>query len=45
MSRAKLALTIFAGLAVFLVVLFFYLPATWFRSYLPPQIACADIGG
>lgn len=45
MSRARLALTILAGLAVFLVVLFFYLPATWFRSYLPPQIACADIGG
>jgi hypothetical protein len=44
-TRARLALTIFAGLAVFLVVLFFYLPATWFRSYLPPQIACADIGG
>jgi hypothetical protein len=44
-TRARLALTIFAGLAVFLVVLFFYLPATWFRSYLPPQIGCADIGG
>jgi hypothetical protein len=44
-TRAKLALTIFAGLAVFLVVLFFYLPASWFRSYLPAQVTCADIGG
>jgi hypothetical protein len=44
-TRGRLALTIFAGLAVFLVVLFFYLPASWFRSYLPPQLACAEIGG
>lgn len=45
MTRGKLALTILAGVFVFLAVLFFYLPASWFRSYLPPQVACADIGG
>jgi hypothetical protein len=45
MKRARLALTILAGLAVFLAVLFFYLPASWFRSYLPAQVACRDIGG
>lgn len=45
MKRGRLALTVFAGLAVFLVVLFFYLPASWFRKYLPPQAACADLGG
>src|SRR5689334_21572782 len=45
MKRGRLALTIFAGLAVFLVVLFFYLPASWFRSYLPPAATCADLGG
>ncbi|MGC4111373.1 MAG: type II secretion system protein N [Nocardioides sp.] len=45
MTRGRLALTIVAGLAVFLVVLFFYLPASWFRSYLPPGVSCADVGG
>lgn len=45
MKRGRLALTFFAGLAVFLVVLFFYLPASWFRSYLPPPLSCSDIGG
>jgi hypothetical protein len=45
MKRARLALTILAGLAVFLGVLFFYLPASWFRSYLPAQVACRDVGG
>lgn len=45
MTRGRLALTILAGLAVFLVVLFFYLPASWFRSYLPAQVTCSDIGG
>jgi hypothetical protein len=44
-SRARLALTIVAGLAVFIAVLFFYLPASWFRSYLPAQVTCADVGG
>jgi hypothetical protein len=45
MKRGRLALTGLAGLAVFLVVLFFYLPASWFRSFLPPQVACAELGG
>lgn len=45
MKRGRLALTVIAGLAVFLVVLFFYLPASWFRSYLPPRATCADLGG
>ena len=45
MTRGRLALTAIAGLAVFLAVLFFYLPASWFRSYLPPPATCADIGG
>jgi hypothetical protein len=45
MKRGRVALTVIAGLAVFLVVLFFYLPASWFRSYLPPQAICADLGG
>src|SRR3954471_10670277 len=45
MTRGRFALTLTAGLAVFLIVLFFYLPASWFRSYLPPQATCADIGG
>jgi hypothetical protein len=44
-TRGRLALTIVAGLAVFLVVLFFYLPASWFASRLPPQVQCVDIGG
>jgi hypothetical protein len=45
MTRGRLTLTLLAGLAVFLVVLFFYLPASWFRGYLPPQVACAELGG
>jgi len=45
MKRGRLALTVVAGLAVFLVVLFFYLPASWFSSYLPPGAGCNDIGG
>lgn len=45
MKRGKLALTVVAGLAVFLVVLFFYLPASWFASYLPAQTRCGDLGG
>jgi hypothetical protein len=45
MTRGRVALTVIAGIAVFLGVLFFYLPASWFRSYLPPQATCADIGG
>jgi hypothetical protein len=45
MSRGKLALTIVAGLLVFLAVLVFYLPAAWLGSYLPPQVRCAELGG
>src|SRR6185503_11590339 len=45
MKRGRLALTVIAGLAVFLAVLFFYLPASWFRAYLPPQANCAGLGG
>lgn len=45
MSRGKIALTVIAGLLVFAVVLFFYLPASWFASYLPPQAKCAELGG
>jgi Type II secretion system (T2SS), protein N len=45
MTRGRLALTILAGLAVFLGVLFFYLPASWFRSWLPPQVSCVELGG
>jgi hypothetical protein len=45
MTRGRLALTIIAGLVVFAIVLFFYLPASWLRSYLPPGATCRDIGG
>jgi hypothetical protein len=45
MTRGRLALTVVAGLAVFLAVLFFYLPASWFRSFLPASASCTDIGG
>ena len=34
-------LTVIAGLAVFLVVLVLYLPASWFASLLPAQVRCA----
>lgn len=45
MSRGKLALTVVAGLLVFLVVLALYLPAGWFASYLPAQVRCTELGG
>jgi hypothetical protein len=45
MTRGKIALTVVAGLLVFAVVLFFYLPASWFASYLPPQARCGELGG
>ena len=45
MKRGALLLTTIAGLAVFLVVLALYLPASWFASALPPQARCADLGG
>ena len=45
MSRRKLALTIVAGLAVFLGVLVVYLPASWFSGALPDGVRCATLGG
>ena len=45
MKRGALLLTIIAGVAVFLVILALYLPASWFASALPPQAKCADLGG
>lgn len=45
MSRGKLALTVVAGLLVFLCVLVFYLPAVWFASLLPAQVRCTELGG
>ena len=45
MRRGALVLTIIAGLAVFLVVLGLYMPASWFASMLPPQVHCKELGG
>jgi hypothetical protein len=45
MKRGTLILTIAAGALVFLAVLFFYLPASWFAAWLPPQVRCAQLGG
>ena len=45
MKRGALVLTVIAGLAVFLVVLVLYLPASWFASALPPQVHCGELGG
>jgi hypothetical protein len=45
MKRGTLVLTIIAGLAVFLVVLVLYLPASWIASALPPQVRCNELGG
>ena len=45
MKRGALVLTIIAGVAVFLVILFFYLPASWFASVLPAQVKCRELGG
>ena len=36
---------VLAGLAVFLVVLVLYLPASWFASFLPAQVKCRQLGG
>ena len=44
-KRGTLGLTIVAGVAVFLVVLVLYLPASWFASALPPQVRCGELGG
>ena len=45
MRRRSLVLTVIAGLAVFLVVLALYMPASWFASRLPPQVSCKELGG
>lgn len=45
MKRGTLVLTVIAGLAVFLVVLVLYLPASWISSALPPQVRCNALGG
>ena len=45
MKRGSLVLTVIAGLAVFLVMLFFYLPAGWFAGFLPAQVRCNELGG
>jgi Type II secretion system (T2SS), protein N len=44
-KRGTLLLTVIAGLAVFLVILVLYLPASWLASALPPQVRCHEIGG
>lgn len=45
MKRGTLILTIVAGIVMFLAVLVLYLPASWFASFLPPQVRCDDLGG
>ncbi len=45
MKRGSLILTLVAGVLVFLCVLVLYLPASWFASWLPPQVRCAELGG
>ena len=44
-KRSTLVLTVIAGLAVFLVVLVLYLPASWVASALPAQVHCNELGG
>jgi Type II secretion system (T2SS), protein N len=44
-KRRSLVLTVIAGLAVFLVVMAIYLPASWVVSALPAQLGCRDVGG
>lgn len=45
MKRGTLILTVAAGVLVFLAVLVLYLPASWFASWLPPQVRCGELGG
>lgn len=45
MKRGTLILTVAAGVLVFLAVLALYLPASWFASWLPPQVRCDELGG
>ena len=44
-KRSALVLTVVAGLAVFLVVLVLYLPASWIASALPAGVRCTELGG
>ena len=44
-KRSALGLTLIAGLAVFLVVLVLYLPASWISSALPAGVRCSELGG
>jgi hypothetical protein len=44
-KRSALILTVIAGLAVFLVVLVLYLPASWIASALPAGMRCNELGG
>jgi hypothetical protein len=44
-KRGTLILTLVAGALVFLCVLVFYLPASWFASMLPARVQCAELGG
>jgi hypothetical protein len=44
-KRRTLVLTVIAGVAVFLVVVVLYLPASWLVARLPPQLQCGDVGG
>jgi hypothetical protein len=45
MRRRSLALTIAAGVAVFLVILVLYLPAAWLSGALPAGVNCRQLGG
>jgi hypothetical protein len=44
-KRSAVVLTVIAGLAVFLVVLVLYLPASWIASALPAGMRCNELGG
>jgi hypothetical protein len=44
-KRSALILTVIAGVAVFLVVLVLYLPASWMASALPAGLRCNELGG
>lgn len=45
MRRRSLGLTIAAGVAVFLVILVLYLPASWLAGALPAGVTCRQLGG
>jgi hypothetical protein len=44
-KRRTLVLMCLAGLLVFLGVLVFYLPASWFSAALPSTVKCSELGG